>query len=321
MRVAAVLASLLLVAAVAPAQTYIEPFNYADGPTVPGWTQEVGSWSIQNRQLAVQQTSAWQYITLDTFRTLNGMCEVTAIYNLASVMKLQFGGCAMRFLSASDCVMDKIQDNNSSGDFDRFFVYDQPGGSTYVDPTPCLTAVVRLGTFDNTLIGMIDINLDGRWDHTVVHTSAKTPAVGKVGISGYGGCLFDDFKYFDAIVRVDPTGLPPAPGNLVKLELRGDAGLAYQCACSFTNAVGIRVDSRRIPLDPGDLMALSFQAPALFQNFAASLDAAGKGIAGLYIPPLPALKGVWFYFGMITLDPKKPSGIGNISNDLMIEIQ
>jgi len=318
---AILVAFIALVACTAQTQTYLEWFNHANGNTIPGWSMEAGAWTINNKQLVAEPRGLWQYITVDGFTTKNGMVEVTAVYNNNSTMKLQFGGGALRFISTSTNVMNKTQDNNSSGDFDRFFVYDQPGGSKYVDPTPHKMAVIRLGALDNDIIGKIDIDQDGRWDHVVVKPTTQTPCTGKVGIAGYGGCILDDFKYFDAIVRIDPQGLNPAPGNLTTIELRGTANLTYQCACSFTNAVGIHVDSRRIPLDPDDLMVISFQLPLMFQKFSGVLDTTGAGMAGIHLPAIPALKGVWFYLAMITLDPTARNGIRNISNDLRIEIQ
>lgn len=311
----------LALAAALPAQTYTDAFNYANGLTIPGWTKVTGQWSIVNKQLQAEQRGLWQYLVKDGFQTLNGMCEVLAIYNGGSSMKLQFGGCTMRFVGTGDCVMDKIQDNNSSGDFDRFFVYDQPGSSKYVDPKTHKICVVRLGTIDGDLIGKIDIDGDGRWDHVVVKSTTKTPTVGKVGVAGYGGCLIDYFKYFDAIVRIDPTGLPPKPGNAVTLELRGDPSLTYQCACSLYNMPGIQLGTRMIPLTPENLMVLSIQNPVLFQRFTGVLDGSGKGKAAILIPFNPALTGLAFFFGMITLDQKSPFGVRNISNDLRIEIQ
>ena len=306
----------------ASSQTYWDLFNYAPGTLVPGWTEQAGDWSVDsNKQLVAEPRSLWQYITIDTFSALNGATEITAIYNTPSTYKLQFGGCAMRFQNTSTCVMNKIQDNNSSGDFDRFFVYDQPGGSSYVDPTPHKKTIVRLVTFDQDLIGKIDIDLDGKWDHVVVKPSTQSPITGKVGIAGYGHCIFDNFKFFDAAVRIDPQGLPPAPGNLIILQLRGTKDLVYQCACSSSNAAGIQVDSRLIPLDLTSMLVASLQIPAVFQNFSGKLDASGHGKAGIAIPMIPALSGLGFYFCMVTLDPLAPNGIANISNDLRIDIQ
>ncbi len=306
----------------ASSQTYWDLFNYAPGTLVPGWTEQAGDWTVDtNKQLVSEPKFLWQYITIDTFSALNGCTEITAIYSASSSMKLQFGGCAMRFQNVNTCVMDKIQDNNSSGDFDRFFVYDRPGTSKYVDPKPHKKTVVRLMTFDKDVIGKIDIDLDGKWDHVVVKPSTQTPAAGKLGIAGFGGCIMDNFKFFDAAVRLDPQGLPPAPGNLIVLQLRGTKNLAYQCACSFSNATGIQVDSRIIPLDLTNLLVVSTQVPSIFQNFSGNLDSNGQGKAGIAIPMAPALSGLGFYFCMITLDPLAPNGIANISNDLRIDIK
>ena len=312
---------LALLAGSVSSQVYFDGFNYPDGTTVPNWNETVGDWSVQSKQLVGQPTSLWQYIVLDPFSELNACVQMNVFYNTASPRKLQFGGGTLRYSTASN-VMCKIQDNNSSGDFDRFFVYDQPGGSAYVDPVPPTTICgVRFYTIDNDVIGQIDTDMDGKWDYTVTKPTTQTAVAGKVGIAGFNDVIIDDFMYFNAIARVDPASQPPTPGSLVTFQLKGPANKLYQAACSFGNT-GFALDTtRRIPLNVDNLFILSVTNPVLFQNFADRLDANGDGKAGVQLPKIPQLQGLPFYFGFVALDAAAPSFIGNISNDERVDIQ
>lgn len=310
---------LVVLSSLVGAQVYSDSFDYKDGTTVPGWNESVGDFSILNKQLVSEHRFLWQYIVLDQFSDLNAGVQMTVITTL-STQFYQCGGGTLRYSTQSN-VMCKIQDNNRSGDFDRCFVYDQPGSSNWADINPTTTrATVRFLALDRDLICQVDTDMDGDWDLTVKRQTTQTPAAGKPGIAALGGSIFDDFKYFNAVARIDPKSQPATPGNLVTIQLKGPANKLYQCACSFGNG-GFPFDAgRRIPLDPDPLMFLSMQNPILFQSFNGRLDGNGDSMAAVQILNIPALKGQTFYLAMIVLDANAPSMVGNISNDVRVDI-
>lgn len=319
MRGVCLVVCLLLCASLGAAQVYTDTFT---STSLLGWSMSGGTWKVTSlNQLQADPTRTYQYLAWDAAKAQNAAVEIKVFYN-KTVAGLQFGGGALRFIKHRDCVMNKTQDNNSSGDFDRFYVYDDPGSSNYMDPKAHTSTVVRLLAIGTALVGRLDTDMDGKWDYTVLRTSTKTVVAGKAGISGYGGVLFDDFKYFDGVVRLHPKSPAPTPGATIGLQLGADAGETYQCAASFGNGTGINlIDGRRIPLDVDNLMVLSFQAPTVFGAFFGTLNSNGIGNATVAIPSVAALKGTRFYVGMVTLDPKSRTGIGNIANDFRVDIQ
>jgi len=307
-------------ALLAGAQVYSDSFNYPNTTNVPGWNESVGDWSIQNGELVSAHQFLWQYIVLDRYSELNACLQMTIIA-VPSTQFYQDGGGTLRYSTSSN-VMCKIQDNNRSGDFDRCYVYDRPGSAANAAISPTTKrGTVRFFTIDTELVCQVDADLDGKWDLTVSKQTAQTPTAGKPGIHGLGGIHADDFKYFNAVARLDPTSQTPSVGSFITFQLKGPPGKIYQCACSFGNT-GFLIDPvRRIPLNVDNLMVLSILNPLWFQRFAGSLDASGDAKAGLLIPNAPALRGQTFYFGMIVLDSSAPSSIGNISNDVRVDIQ
>jgi len=307
-------------ALLAGAQVYSDSFNYPDGTNVPGWNESVGDWSIQNRQLVSEHRFLWQYIVLDRFQELNACLQMTVIA-VPSTQFYQDGGATLRYSTSSN-VMCKIQDNDRNGDFDRCYVYDRPGAAANAAISPVTKrGTVRFFAIDLDLVCQIDADLDGKWDLTVSKQTAQTPTAGKIGIHGLGGVMVDDFKFFNAVARIDPASQTPSIGSFVTFQLKGPPNQIYQCACSLGNA-GFPLDPvRRIPLDVDNLMILSILNPALFQRFAGRLDSNGDGKADVAIPKIVALRGQTFYFGMVVLDPNAPNMIGNISNDVRVDIQ
>ena len=138
---------------------------------------------------------------------------------------------------------------------------------------------------------------------------------------GYGddGNLYVGNQGDNQIHVMAPVPTPAGPfavGQSTKIRITAPiARLApYVLAASWSDVFGVRLtDGRRIPLDVDSLMVLSLGAPAIFQDFVGLLNASGVADATLNVPPAPALRGVKFRIGFITLDSLVPTGIRVIS--------
>jgi hypothetical protein len=113
-------------------------------------------------------------------------------------------------------------------------------------------------------------------------------------------------------------------GTTVDLDLlaTADAGKTYQIGTSLGNGP-IPIGSRSLGLSPDTmlLMSVSGVLPAIFQNYAGTLDASGKAKAKLAIPNIPPLKGIRLYNAFLTLDPSAPQGVSIISPTVLLTIQ
>jgi len=138
---------------------------------------------------------------------------------------------------------------------------------------------------------------------------------------GYGddGNLYVGNQGDNRIHVMAPVPTPAGPftvGQSTRIRIAAPiAKLSpYVLAASWSDVFGIRLaDGRRIPLDVDSLMLLSLTVPAIFQDFMGRLNASGVADATLNVPPAPALRGVKFRIGFITVDPLAPTGIRVIS--------
>jgi len=129
------------------------------------------------------------------------------------------------------------------------------------------------------------------------------------------------FTYDETLLSATGT---PSPGGRIDFDLLSspDSGLAYQMGSSLGNGP-IPVDTRKLELSADPLLVASVGGflPAVFVNYAGTLDANGKAQARIQIPSIPALKGVRIYSAFVTLKVSAPSGVANISNPFMFAIQ
>ncbi|MBN2492252.1 MAG: hypothetical protein JXQ29_15505 [Planctomycetes bacterium] len=99
------------------------------------------------------------------------------------------------------------------------------------------------------------------------------------------------------------------------------AGLVYQGAASFTEYVrAIQFGNRYVPLAPDSLLFLSLGLPSVFVNFGGVLDSAGTAAGAVAIPNIPALRGIPFSLGLVTVSPSAPMGIKDISGPWKVAI-
>jgi len=220
-----------------------------------------------------------------------------------------------------DLIMVKVQDNNSSGDFDSIWLYERPGGATSkTSITGFLKARVRLAVLDRTAVAYVDDNMDGVWDHILTRSLTATAKPGPVGVDGFGGVLIDDFALFDGVIIDDPNSPKPTPGVEVKFKIRGFPNAPYQAATSLGNRGIVLFDGRIIPLSTDNMFAASATnvLPMIFKNFRGICDGQGDSTIAIAIPNVPALKGITLYTAFVNYSG---SSLLNISNDHQVTIQ
>ena len=72
---------------------------------------------------------------------------------------------------------------------------------------------VRLLAAGFRLIGQVDVDGDGTWDHQLTRNTLMTVKPGPVGIVGLGGSFTDDYRLFDGVIADDIASPPAAPGR------------------------------------------------------------------------------------------------------------
>jgi len=315
---------LILLGTSLSAQVFVEPFNYPNGPNIPGWTTVNGSWAINNGRLYATG-SGWRYINRTGLTAKD--CVMDAEFFLIT-SALQFGGLTARHpggSSTTNLVMCKIQNNSSPGPataFNRCYIYERPGASVYKDvPIPRPTSVFcRMIILDKNAWMLVDADKNGIFEMVVgpkVLTSVFTS--GLAGMNSYGPCEMDNFKFYNAVIINDSGNPTPRPGVALQFNLRGKPSHSYQAASSL-GRTGIPIGSGRIiPLaaDPLFFLSASGAAPAMFANYSYSLDPGGNGFVRIALPKLPALVGITFFTAFVTFDT---SGINGISNDHQVTI-
>jgi len=84
---------------------------------------------------------------------------------------------------------------------------------------------------------------------------------------------------------------------------------------------GLRIDNRRLYLNPDPLFFLSISLPSVFQRFVGALDSSGSATATFAIPNDRLLIGVSLWSACVTLDSKAPSGILGVSNTVELVLK
>lgn len=307
-----------LLSGLGAAQLWMEPFNYT-GTTLGSWAEYLGDWTAVNNMAQSEQKGAYQYLVQPNRVFQDCALECYVEYNTSSVNKLQFGGVTFRCNNPAgntDLIHVKVQDNDSSGDFDSIWLYDRPGGSTAkTSITPVfLKCTVRMLSIGTRIVAQVDSDMDGKWDHVLTRATTIAVKPGPVGLCAYGGALMDDFEVFDGVLLDDVASPTPQPGAVVKFVMRGKASAAYQAACSFGTRGFVLPDGRIVPLTVDGLF---FASIAAFPGFGGLLDANGDGTLQVAIPKAAGLVGLTFYTAFVNYDG---TGILNISNDHQVTI-
>lgn len=322
MRSLSLIALPLLVAPLA-SQVVLDSFSYPDGPVVPGWTQQRGTWQVRNGRISVTSGSLWAYLTKDGITAQNSVLDGEFFFTGTGV---QFAGLTSHHPGGnldSNLLMVKIQNNGGVADFDRIFSYERPValGTFFVDiPGGTVDAYCRMITLDTEFWIECDADRDGVFE-VVVPPRPITQVVGPglVGMNCFATSEADNFEYFDAVF-VPQVGAVPRVGTTYGLRLTTPTGIApFLGMLSFGNA-GIPLGTRAVPLSLDPLLIASLGSPSAF-GLVGVTDPIGKATPGLIIPNILSLVGITLFTSAVTIDPTKPFGIGHISNEQAFTVQ
>lgn len=309
----------LLLASSLAAQVDRDSFAYPDGPVVPGWTQQRGTWQVRNGRLSATSGALWAYITKD------GLAAVDSVLDgefFISGTGLQFAGLTARHPGTNldaNLLMTKVQDNSGASDFDRIYVYERPANvaSSLEILGGTLHCRGRMVTLDNEVWMEVDADLDGVYELASPARLVSTVlGTGLVGMSGYQTAEMDDFEFFDAVL-LPQVGAVPHLGADYTLRLDTPTpNVPWVGLLSLGNA-GIPLDApRALPLTLDALFTVS-----LGIGLTGLTDSGGKATFAVPIPNDTGLVGLGVYAGAVTVDATKPFAIGHIANESFFRIE
>jgi len=303
-----------------PAQQFIDTFpNNSSGPP-PGWTVQAGKWSIYNGHLVTDGDASWGFITKDGYNPVNCVIDFEAVYYDAG---LQFAGAAVRFTNPTTVIVGKVQENSVvTKDFDRMFISERGGTakSTYKDlKKPVVSScILRTIVLDDTVTLQCDLDKNGVFDQTIEKQLTKIKGGGLIGASTFGYSEIDNYEFHDAVL-VPAKDANPKVGTTYKMELATtSANKPWLAILSTGNTTGIALGERALPVDLDELVYLSLEFSGVL-GLSGLTDTNGRAKPGLVIPNWPELIGANVFACAFTVDPTKPFGVDNISNELAIE--
>lgn len=174
--------------------TLCDSFDGLDGTTVDDWTEQVGDWAISVDTLQAEAAATLQYITRDGSYQADGCVEGFVRYGSGSGVR--YMGLVARYNDSNDKILAKIQDNNNSGYFDSYFIYDEGGvvSSQISGLNFGTNAIIGLEYSGTSVVFKVDSNFDGIWDYTYPATVSNT-GYGFTGASAYQQCYLDDWCF------------------------------------------------------------------------------------------------------------------------------
>jgi len=98
-----------------------------------------------------------------------------------------------------------------------------------------------------------------------------------------------------------------------------EANRVYLAAASFTES-GFPLANRLVPLTLDVLFFLSIQLPPVFNRFSGTLDGNGEALGAVVVPNAPAVAGIAFSIGYVTVDSAAPYSISAISGPQQVKI-
>jgi len=113
-------------------------------------------------------------------------------------------------------------------------------------------------------------------------------------------------------------------GNFgISIRFAAHPGKPYLMAAALSRRPGIPIGGRVVPLTPDALFFTSLMVPAIFKGFCGTLDSSGCAVsrASIAVPIVKSLGGVRVFLAAVVIDPKAPSGIGQISQAYGATIQ
>ncbi len=306
------------------AQAYSDSFSYPDGPTVPGWTQNRGTFVLTNGRLAATSGSTWAYITKDGIQSTNCVLDGTFYYSPNSTV--QFAGLTSRHTGTnqdSGLLMTKIQNNGGVGDLDIAYSYERggaAGNTTVTIPGGTFAAYCRMVTLDSEFWMEVDADQDGLYELQIPRRTLTTvTAPGLVGMCAFQTTEMDDFEYFDAVLVPQP-GAVPQIGTSYGLRIASTTpNVPFLAGLSLGNAGVPLGDGRKIPLSVDALLLTSIGNAGL--GLTGLTDANGDATTAVPLPNDASLVGLRLYAGAFTFDGNRPLQIGDITNEHGFVIQ
>lgn len=306
----------------ATAQVFRDDFNYPNGPTIPGWTQQRGTWQVNNGRLSATSGSTWAYITADGLSATRSVLDGRFFFVGTGV---QFAGLTSRHPGGNvdaNLLMVKIQNNGAAADFDRVFVYERNValGTFFVDiPGGTTDAFCRMITLDGEFWMETDADRDGVYELVTPRRPITQALTGTlVGMNGFQTSEMDDFEFFDAVLTPQP-GATARVGQNYDLVLSTPALNTVWFGLIALGNGGFPLGARRIPVDPDFLAEGTFGNPAF--GLIGATDATGNAAVSIPVPPLPAIIGLRCFVSAVTGDQAQPFGVGHISNEQAFVIQ
>lgn len=200
MRLLMVVAAGLLLGGVAAGQG--DNFNRPDGTNMgPNWNEVTGDWRIENEMARSQPSAFTDLMTFNGYNSTQPYVEAE-VYYLGSA-RVTYAALVSRYLNLSNNLFIKVQDNNSSGDFERVFFYygnnggpwaGMTGGNYYVDVTPFVKARIWTVVSGTDITLNIDRDMNGVPEDILTRGNFPTANLGDVvGLGGYNNATFDNF--------------------------------------------------------------------------------------------------------------------------------
>ena len=128
-------------------------------------------------------------------------------------------------------------------------------------------------------------------------------------------------------VRTAPTIQAPALapiGQTALLELTSPTERAH----GYLTLLGIATtppivlpDGRVVPLADSSLLLMPGSGAGVFTDGFGVLDGSGTACTRFAVPAAPVLGGITFHFAFVVIDPRRPLGIGGISDSRAVTIQ
>jgi len=92
-------------------------------------------------------------------------------------------------------------------------------------------------------------------------------------------------------------------------------------AAALGGQFGIPIDSRIFPLNADPVFFFSLVVPTIFKDYTGFIDANGRAVASIVIPPESGLVGQSLYTAFALLDTSAPSGTASIGNRLPVTFE
>lgn len=95
----------------------------------------------------------------------------------------------------------------------------------------------------------------------------------------------------------------PAIGTTYSIAFESflEAGRAYRAAVAWRHVPGVKIPQGTIPLAPDALFFLSLAGPPGFRRMRGTLDARGRTVIELDLPPIAGLRGVPIHLALVTM--------------------